>query len=304
MRYHPELQGSDGTSTLEKMTNSSLRVVPWTDWEEWATLRAQLHHGDLAAASATAALYRMRRPAALPLAVQSTVALRTLLVAGARNESDSHARRLGLAMALVRLVNGMTDRIQPRADGAAARSVHSLAKALALPPILVELRHQATHNALPRLDALEDAACLALQWLEAVYWVPQAEAAGLPPVSSAPPPSPPSTLPSEPEKPKAEGESAPTPQNRWHTCDSAEEWRDVPIGLSPGETAPARIIGVDVSSIVGEHWQPRTGSEDEIEMEALEDQAPVKRRRVLNVTETSSIEQMMRELDGEGRHST
>jgi Las1-like len=298
------------------MKNASVRVVPWTDWNEWATLRAQLQHGDLTAAAATVTLYRLRRPAALPLALEATVSLRTLLVRGSR--VDDHTRRLGLAMALVRLVNGVTDRIQPRADGASARSVHSLARALALPPVLVELRHQATHNALPRLDALEDAACLALNWLEAEYWGPQARAVGLPDGLLPPPPPPP--FPLAPASGTVEGAGFAKKRKRWDACDSTEDWRDVPIGLMPGENKAVQLIGIDVSAIIGERWRP-TGVADEDPESAAEatgdggyqgqsadaaddDDAGARRgakaQRVLSDAEKSAVEQMMRELNGEG----
>lgn len=42
-----------------------------------------------------------------------------------------------------------------------------------LPRVLVDLRHEATHNELPSLPLLRAAADAALAWLHATYWEPQ-----------------------------------------------------------------------------------------------------------------------------------
>lgn len=59
--------------------------------------------------------------------------------------------RLQYGMAVVRMVNGIADSSQ---RGRVAASVASLASQAGLPPILVDLRHEATHNELPSLAAL------------------------------------------------------------------------------------------------------------------------------------------------------
>jgi hypothetical protein len=59
--------------------------------------------------------------------------------------------RLQYAMAVVRMVNGIADSSQ---RGRVAASVASLASVAGLPRILVDLRHEATHNELPSLAAL------------------------------------------------------------------------------------------------------------------------------------------------------
>ena len=63
--------------------------------------------------------------------------------------------RLAYASAIVRLVNGMVDPLQ---YGAYARSISSIAAQLGLPAWFVELRHAATHEDLPSLEVLRDAA--------------------------------------------------------------------------------------------------------------------------------------------------
>jgi ribosomal biogenesis protein LAS1 len=65
------------------------------------------------------------------------------------------------------MVNGITDSQQ---KGRVAVSVASLACAAGLPRLLVDLRHEATHNELPSLQVLRLAARQALAWLQASYW--------------------------------------------------------------------------------------------------------------------------------------
>lgn len=65
------------------------------------------------------------------------------------------------------MVNGITDSQQ---KGRVAVSVASLATAAGLPRLLVDLRHEATHNELPSLQVLRLAAQQALAWLRTNYW--------------------------------------------------------------------------------------------------------------------------------------
>eukprot|EP01006_Ploeotia_vitrea_P051067 TRINITY_DN67521_c0_g1_i3.p1 TRINITY_DN67521_c0_g1~~TRINITY_DN67521_c0_g1_i3.p1 ORF type:complete len:463 (-),score=231.07 TRINITY_DN67521_c0_g1_i3:859-2247(-) len=74
-------------------------------------------------------------------------------------------------MAIVRLVNGVTDVLQ---RSYYARSVLSLAAEVNMPRELVDVRHASTHGELPSHRTLEDAARAALQWLREYYWEPQA----------------------------------------------------------------------------------------------------------------------------------
>jgi len=75
-------------------------------------------------------------------------------------------------MALVRMVNGIADSSQ---KGKVAASVASLASSAGLPRILVDLRHESTHNELPSISALRLAAHHALAWLQTNYWHRQEE---------------------------------------------------------------------------------------------------------------------------------
>jgi hypothetical protein len=278
-----------------------VRVVPWADWYAWAELHDTLlpkSKALLPSAPNTRnadptwllALYRLRRAAGLPFAMEATASLVSLLTAP---PADPHAHRLALGMALVRLVNAATDRIQPRGDGDRARSVHSLARALRLPPALVEVRHQATHNALPRIEALAEAAEEAIVWLDMVYWTPQAEAAAnalgyaiqsrkLVPVplvlknvsdASANPDykvgaNSDDKVDANPDDKVDANEADPAPQQspqptrtrkRWRRSGTPEDWRGVPIGVMPGSTCTYRFIGIDVGHLVGCDWQPGAG---------------------------------------------
>lgn len=76
------------------------------------------------------------------------------------------------SLAVVRMVNGIADSSQ---KGRVAASVASLAAAACLPRLLVDLRHEATHNELPSLPALQLAAHHALDWLRTNYWQRQKE---------------------------------------------------------------------------------------------------------------------------------
>lgn len=109
--------------------------------------------------------------------------------------------RLQYAMTIVRLVNGISDSSQ---KGRVASSVANLASeagtlsfsfavgrkpttiarlssdalklqcVAGLPRLLVDIRHEATHNELPSLSVLRLAATRALEWLQEHYWARQA----------------------------------------------------------------------------------------------------------------------------------
>jgi ribosomal biogenesis protein LAS1 len=70
------------------------------------------------------------------------------------------------SMALVRMTNGICD---PSQRGKNAVSVMGIARRHSLPPILVDVRHAATHGELPGLPALQLAASEALNWLHARF---------------------------------------------------------------------------------------------------------------------------------------
>ena len=64
-------------------------------------------------------------------------------------------------------VNGLLD---PAQTSTFALPMHTLAKTLGLPTSFVEIRHAATHEALPSLPLLRAATARALDWLWENYW--------------------------------------------------------------------------------------------------------------------------------------
>lgn len=59
------------------------------------------------------------------------------------------------ALAIIRLVNGLVDPLQ---QGIYARPISSIAAQIGLPTWLVDIRHAATHEDLPSLEVLREAA--------------------------------------------------------------------------------------------------------------------------------------------------
>jgi hypothetical protein len=156
------------------------RLVPWTGWDEWSQVREWLYTTD-DSESCRRGLRRIeawRARGRVPVSVDATAALveASLAYAERRAGGGAHAPgagpsetsvRLGFAMALIRFVNGLVDTGQ---RGAVARSVVTIAAELGLPTWFVELRHEATHNALPTLACLRLAGEHALSWLHVNYW--------------------------------------------------------------------------------------------------------------------------------------
>ena len=96
----------------------------------------------------------------LPHALESTLAILVVRLQDAPPQTGQPSYtslnlRQAYASALIRMVNGLVDPLQV---GAFARSIASIAAQLGLPSWLVELRHAATHEDLPSLELLRDAA--------------------------------------------------------------------------------------------------------------------------------------------------
>ena len=94
----------------------------------------------------------------LPHALESTLSILTARVLDISETSQKCPRlslRQNYATAVIRMVNGLVDPLQA---GAYARSIASIAAQLGLPSWLVELRHAATHEDLPSLEMLREAA--------------------------------------------------------------------------------------------------------------------------------------------------
>ena len=152
------------------------RAVPWLDWAEWEAVRELLIAPEperRARGVQRVAAWRSR--GRLPVSVETTACLVEIWLSerGAQPPSEVQLR-LAYSMALLRMVNGICD---PSQRGKAASSVLTLARRLGLPPMLVDLRHAATHGSLPALPALQLGASQAMEWLLEKYWRQQHEQA-------------------------------------------------------------------------------------------------------------------------------
>lgn len=104
-----------------------------------------------------------------PHLVESTALLTAaiLLDSSSPTSSSSYAVRAAYAAAFSRFVTGLLDSHQDRAR---KMSMYGLARSVGLPAAFVELRHQATHEALPSLVRLRGAARGGLEWIWGFYW--------------------------------------------------------------------------------------------------------------------------------------
>ena len=155
----------------------SSRLCPWQSWAEWQWVYDCLYSGSAdhrRSGIGRIATWRSRGP--LPQAVEGTACLAEALLAesglgvpGGRALSNGSVQ-LMLALAITRCVNGLADTAQ---KGQTARSISSCAAQLGLPSWLVDLRHDATHNALPSLSTLIIGAQHLLDYYGEKYWKPQ-----------------------------------------------------------------------------------------------------------------------------------
>jgi hypothetical protein len=152
------------------------RTVPWTDWDEWTHVRRCLFADDTALIQrGINRVIAWRARGRVPIGVDATALLietkindqNSFTNAGSKPIFSETSLRLQYSLAIVRLVNGIADSSQ---RGSIAASVASLANAAGMPWLLVDLRHEATHNELPTLAALRRGAEEGLRWLEVYYW--------------------------------------------------------------------------------------------------------------------------------------
>ena len=148
--------------------------TPWAGWDEWEEVYALLFAMDDSSARMSGVqhvnVWRLRGNT-LPLSVDATATFVELgLLDHAPTPLSEHAQGLMYAMAITRLVNGIVD---PMQQASRALSVKRLAQSVGMPMVLVELRHECTHNRMPSLDRLRAAADEALLWLHGHYWLPQ-----------------------------------------------------------------------------------------------------------------------------------
>lgn len=122
----------------------SLRLVPWASWAEWQAVGDALLAEPGPAASAALArvsCWRARGVGKLPLAVEVTAQLAELRGLDCPGSVLSEAALRSLySLTLLRFVNGVTDAAQ---KGRWAAPVAQLARSAGLPPVLVDIRHEA-----------------------------------------------------------------------------------------------------------------------------------------------------------------
>ncbi|GBE78457.1 Las1-domain-containing protein [Sparassis crispa] len=150
------------------------RRVPWESLSELDQVCSLIYADENDIDAKVQAVNRIsawRAITSLPHALESTLALLCAILDDSRRQGlpSLLSLRQSYATALIRLVNGLVDPLQV---GAYARSIASIAAQLGLPAWLVELRHAATHEDLPSIDVLREAAREAMRWLLDNYFLP------------------------------------------------------------------------------------------------------------------------------------
>lgn len=169
----------DAATKCNKRLRKETRFTPWKDeWELQSVgqgLLSVLHPPSTAVESAldTVNVWKARSHAleALPHAIESTSALAQVYwrdqVQGGSSVSEL---RLAYSSAVIRCINGFSDALQQQRFVAAPVSV--LCGQLGIPSWLVDVRHEASHNALPTLSVLRLAVVSLLEYLSSEYWIP------------------------------------------------------------------------------------------------------------------------------------
>eukprot|EP00659_Diplonema_papillatum_P004306 gene4306-6661_t len=161
-------------------------VLRLYDWGDWCGVMEDLFSGDAERTQAgVEAVGRWRAAVGVNVSIEATA---NLLEAKARDFERERAICQGTqsrvtgkdvaaaySMAVIRLVNGVTGELEQRNYGKKRPSVRSMAGRVDLPRELVDIRHAATHQALPSLPELRLGGSLALTYLLDNYWIPQRE---------------------------------------------------------------------------------------------------------------------------------
>jgi hypothetical protein len=171
------LQSSSSPYTSEPSFQGILpKIVPWTGLDEWRFVKDALfsipyNTEDFSFALELGEVWRLRGK--LPVSVDATLSLKRLQMVLISSENfDPVILQLALSAALLRMVNELTD---PGQRGQYAQPLNRLAENIGLPRILVDIRHEATHDSLPSLPTLELGLEIALDYLYTNYWEPFAQ---------------------------------------------------------------------------------------------------------------------------------
>lgn len=170
-------------SKLNKRLRKDIRITPWKDiWELESVGRGLLtvlnegfdDSSRILNALDTVTIWKARSHAleALPHAVESTAALAQVYWRDQKDRRNVSITELRLAYsaAIVRCINGLADALQQQRFVAAPVSM--LCGQLGIPSWLVDIRHEASHNALPTLPVLKLATVTLLEYLQSEYWIP------------------------------------------------------------------------------------------------------------------------------------
>ncbi|KAK1754659.1 Las1-like-domain-containing protein [Echria macrotheca] len=158
--------------------------TPWRDRRELLTVRSQFYPDRCRGSSfsensnstkeqAVARVSMWMHRGSCPHLVESTALLvaaqlSDLALASTSGGGGYYAVRAAYSAAFSRFVTGLLDSHQ---DKAKKVSMYGLARSVGLPAGFVELRHQATHESLPSLGRLREAARGALEWIWGGYWM-------------------------------------------------------------------------------------------------------------------------------------
>lgn len=156
------------------------RRIPWASLSELEQLCSLIYSDETDLHSKQLAVNKLsawKSITQLSHALESTLGLLTVTLQDSSASQPSSSAVLSgynlrqcYSTAIIRLVNGLVDPLQ---SGVYARSIASIAAQLGLPAWLVEVRHAATHEELPSLGVLRDAAHESLRWLFHNYFMPE-----------------------------------------------------------------------------------------------------------------------------------
>ena len=152
------------------------------EWEEWAEVMDRLYSPDTEDVDAALCVVdQWRAGAGVNVSIEATACLlkaRELDKERERAKKGDAPCNITLqdlstlySMAVVRLVNGLTGELETA--GQKNRTVRQMAADLQIPSELVDIRHAATHKALPSIHELRISAALALEYLHTHYWTAQ-----------------------------------------------------------------------------------------------------------------------------------
>eukprot|EP00049_Salpingoeca_infusionum_P004437 m.79303 g.79303 ORF g.79303 m.79303 type:complete len:555 (+) comp12564_c0_seq2:134-1798(+) len=146
------------------------KVVVWATRSEWLQVYDDAFSGDvLRVQAACTVMQGWQLRGRVPLGVESTLALLRACLHDT-DEVKPHVVRTKYSLAIIRFINGFSDANQTRFM---ARAMNQTTAELQIPEYIVDLRHEATHKALPSLQLLRVACLDSLKWLRTKYWVEQ-----------------------------------------------------------------------------------------------------------------------------------